>query len=55
MRMFLVGCFVALMIFGIYKLVNDDDSYDSNWNSDCQYGNEYMYPDGTVVEHSDCK
>lgn len=54
MRWFLVGVFVALTIFGIFKLVSEDES-DSNWNQNCEYGNEYMMPDGTVVKHSDCK
>lgn len=54
MRFFLGGVFLALMIFAIFKLI-DDSTPQAGWNDNCEYGNEYIMPDGTVVQHSDCK
>lgn len=53
---FIAGIVVGLLIFILFVLAGgNDDSTAADWNSNCQYGNEYMMPDGTVVKHSECK
>ena len=54
MRFFLGLFFLVCAVLGILQLVNRDDSTPPTWNTDCQYGSDYMMPDGTIVHHSDC-